>query len=86
MFYLTSFLMIITLSLSEIRNAACVLLLATQAVISATYFLLCYRPQLQKVDFKEAFKKFTKITQQKILGDYAVHILEEDKKKDKTPD
>lgn len=52
-----------------------------QGIITVTYFVLCYQPQFKKIDIKKVFSELKHGIMIKILGDYAVNIMENRKKK-----
>lgn len=56
------------------------LLSAMQMLITITYFVLCYQPQLKKFDVK----KVVHWTGVKILGEYAIRIMESHGKRDRS--
>lgn len=52
-----------------------------QMVITFTYFILCYQPQIRKIDYKEMYYKFKRKVMIKVLGEYAVNVIDREGKK-----
>ena len=50
-----------------------------QIIITITYFILSYQPQIKKIDFKAMFCKLKRGIMIKILGEYAFNILDSEK-------
>lgn len=50
-----------------------------QIIITITYFILSYQPQIKKIDFKAMFCKIKRGIMIKILGEYAFNILDSEK-------
>lgn len=72
---------IITGILLHVMSSWYMLLSVTQILITVTYFVLCYQPQMKKFNFKEVFCRILYNIKIKVLGEYAVNILKNGKKK-----
>ena len=59
------------------------LLSIMQVLITVTYFILCYQPQVKKIDFRQLLCRLKYKIMIKVLGKYAVDIMENAKKKTK---
>lgn len=46
-----------------------------QMIITGTYFILCYQPQIEKNDYKKIFRKIKEDIILKIVGEYAFSIM-----------
>lgn len=46
-----------------------------QMIITGTYFILCYQPQIKKIDYKKIFRKIKEDIILKIVGEYAFSIM-----------